>query len=746
MRYLRIITIILLLSPAAFAQDENEPRDQRRVSDLPQVSGDIKVDGNLDDVLWQQALHIALDYETRPGENISPPVKTDAYLMQNGSQLLVAFRAHDPEPDAIRAYLRDRDSAYNDDFVGIVLDTFNDERRAFEFFANPLGAQMDLIQDDVNGREDDSWDAIWSSAGRITDQGYTVEMAIPLSQLRFSRSEQDQLWGIDTIRFYPRTDRHRLSNNPLDRGVNCYLCQLEKIRGFSGIEPVRDLEIVPTLTGIRADSTDDPGVTPLVSGDIETELGLTARWGITPDLTLNLALNPDFSQVEADVAQLDVNNQFALFFPEKRPFFLEGADFFNSPIRAVFTRTIADPKVGLKLTGKHDKHTFGVFAADDEITNLLFPGAFGSDATTLDQSSQSLVGRYRRDFGDSSTVGAMFTGRSGDGYHNYVGGVDGRFRFKGTESIRFQYLRSDTQYPDSIVNDFDQPAGSFDGSALQVQYNHDSRNWFWYLSHRDFDPDFRADLGFVRRVNYDQQVAGLGRVWHGAEDDWWNRFRISGDWDITHDNLGRVIERELEGSVNLEGPMQSFIELGRMERQRLFNDVLFDEERWSFYGEFQPRGGLFFGLSASTGDSIDFANTQLGEETRWESDVRWNINKHLLMRWRNTTVKLDSLQGPNIFEAKLNDLRLTWQFNVRSFLRLVLQSQDVDRNQDQHVDTVDSKSRSLGSQLLYSYKVNPQTVLFVGYSDNQIENDDIARFTTTGRTLFIKLGYAWFPN
>ena len=187
------------------------------ISDLPRVNGNVRIDGNLNDDTWRQALQVDISYETNPGENTPAKVKTVAYLMEDGTNLYIAFDARDPNPEAIRAFLRDRDSAYNDDFVGVVIDSFNDERLAFDFFSNPLGAQMDLTNDDVNHREDDSWDAIWDSAGQITDEGYVVEMEIPLSQLRFQKVDGKQIWGIDIMRMYPRVSRTRISSKPMDR-------------------------------------------------------------------------------------------------------------------------------------------------------------------------------------------------------------------------------------------------------------------------------------------------------------------------------------------------------------------------------------------------------------------------------------------------------------------------------------------------------------------------------------------------
>ena len=715
------------------------------IASLPETASAIEIDGVMDEDAWQFATRVEIDKETNPGENIPARVATVAYLVADQNSLYIAFDARDPDPEAIRAHLLDRDSAWNDDFVGIVIDTYNDERRAFEFFSNPLGVQMDLTNDDVNKREDDSWDAIWDSAGSITERGYVVEMEIPLSQIRFPRTQGPQTWGIDFLRFYPRDRRYRLSNNALDRSVSCYLCQFEKFEGLEGAAPGRDLEIVPTLTGSKTDSTDEPGVVPLESGSAKTEAGVSIRWGITPDLTANLAVNPDFSQVEADVAQLDVNNQFALFYPEKRPFFLEGADYFSSPIDAVFTRTVADPDVGAKLTGKQGRHTYGAFAAQDAITNLLFPGAFGSDSESLDQENTTFVGRYSYGFGSASSVGALLTSRRGDDYGNSVGGFDLNWKVTDQHTVQAQYLASTTEYPDGIVEDYEQPEGRFSGHAAVLAWEFNSRNWFAYAQHEEVSDGFRADSGFVPQVDVSTQVIGLGRIWHGDEDNWWNRVRLNGDWDITHDDKGEMLEREVEAYLNVNGPLQSWFEVGGLGRDTLWSGVLYREEKVSLRGQISPRSGLMLGFWARRGSQVDFDNDRLGDELRFEPWVNWNINRNLFARARATLLQLDTKAGEEIFDASVYDLRLTWQFNRRSFLRLTTQYRDVQRNQEVYVDEVDSRSRSLGRQLLFSYKLNPQTVFFVGYSDNHAEDDEIASLEQADRTYFMKLGYAWTP-
>jgi len=715
------------------------------ISGLASTTDTIKIDGVLDEAAWQHATKIQIDYETRPGENIPARVVTVAYLIENGEALYVAFDARDPDPSQIRAYLRDRDSAWNDDFVGIILDTYNDERRAFEFFSNALGVQMDATNDDVNQNEDTSWDAIWDSAGSINAEGYIVEMEIPLNQLRFPNTEGKQTWGIDVIRSYPRDKRYRFSNNQMDRSVNCYLCQFEEIEGLENAQPGRDLEIVPTLTGSRTDLTDDPGNIPLQNGDTEFEAGVSIRWGIAPDMTVNLTINPDFSQVEADVAQLDVNNQFALFYPETRSFFLEGADYFSTPIDAVFTRTVADPDYGAKLTGKRGDHTIGVFVAQDAITNLLFPGAFESDITSLDQDNTAFVGRYSYGFGDASYVGTLLTTRDGDDYHNYVGGFDVRWKINDQHSISAQYLRSETEYPDEVVIDFDQPLGSFTGNGVSVSYDYDSRNWFAYVEHQDRTADFRADAGFVPQVDANWQAVGFGRVWHGTDDNWWTRMRLHPQWYITHDDSGRMIDRALEIEFGIGGPMQSWTQVGASSRDLLWDDVLYREEKIYFFGRIRPKGGLDLKMFIEYGSQVDFANSQLGDEFRFEPSVEWNINRHLLLKLDATLVDFDSQEGVQIFNANLYDLRLTWQFSLRSFIRFTTQYRDIDRNVDEYIDDVDANTRGIGRQLLYSYKINPQTVFFLGYSDNHYEDDDLNTLEQIDRTFFMKIGYAWTP-
>ena len=722
----------LLVAAVANAQDKVIPRLDQQAT----------IDGTLDGV-WSDALHVELLVETRPGDNIPPPVETDVYLYENGKALFVAFRAADPDPTQIQAFLRDRDSAYSDDFVGIVLDTYNDGRRALQFFANPFGVQMDMINDDVNGNEDDSWDAIWDSSGVIHDFGYVVEMRIPFDALSFPDSDRLKTFGVDLLRFYPRDARHRISNNPLERGRNCYLCQLEKIQGFAGVTPGRDLLITPTLTVGRVDERADLS-SPLVNGSFDEDLGVDISWGITPNWTLNGTLNPDFSQIEVDSAQLNVNNTFALFFPERRPFFLDDADYFNSNIRLVNTRTMGDPDYGLRVTGKTGDNTVGAFVVEDTVTNLLIPGVFGSDAEALEQSSTNAALRYRRDLGGTSTIGVLATGRDGDDYHNRMVSLDARWQPSSDHTFRFLLANSQTEYPDVIAQEYDQSAEPFSGNAVQVRYNYNTRNHYIYSRYEDFDENFRPDLGFLNQVGIDRVVAGTGYVWWGEEQHWWDRIELGGDWDITHDFTGRVIERELEAFLESQGPMQSYMRLGGGVRERFWDDAYFDEDFVYVDAEFKPFRGWELGMFVRQGDSVDFANTQLGEVTRYQFRSEYALGHHFTGSLRHTYETFDRDEG-ELYDVHLTDWRMAWQFDLRQRLRLTVQRLELERNPALYVDTVDAELEDLGYKLVYSYKVNPRTVLFAGYSDLKQRDDVVTDLTQTARTLFFKIGYAWQP-
>ncbi len=538
---------------------------------IKKATGKIKIDGRIDEEAWKNALLIDVNNEIMPSENIEAPVKTQCLVLYGDTNLYIAFKANDPQPLQIRAHMSDRDNIYYDDIVGIFVDTFNDQNRALVFFTNPLGIQMDEIISDGGAYEDNSWDAIWRSAAHIDDKGYEVEMAIPFQALQFPRDADNQTWGFIPVRIYPRSQRHQITNFIHNRSNPCLLCQSHKLTGIEGASPGRNIELDPTLTAFHTDVRNDFPDGPLEKKDAKLDAGISGRWGFTSNLTLSAAMNPDFSQVEADIAQLDINTQFALYYPEKRTFFLEGKDFFSTLINAVYTRTLADPSWGVKISGKEGKNALGFFLCRDKITNLLFPGAESSTYTSLNQGTTAGVIRYRRDIGASSTVGILFTAREGKDYFNRLAGVDGLLRIAKSDVIRFQILGSSTLYPLTSAKKFIQKLQRMTGYAVNLSYRREARTYGWNLGYENFNPDFRADLGFIPRVNYWKGLMGGYYTFWGKENAFCSRIGIGGDLLQVKDQHGRLLEREGDIWVDFDMPLQSYLSLAAGKQEKIYN-------------------------------------------------------------------------------------------------------------------------------------------------------------------------------
>ncbi len=795
--WLLVIVSATFMSQAAPQAPETQTEAPKKLPDvgppssIPRTNDPVVVDGILSDFAWQGALRLQLPWEVSPGDNVETAVQTVALITYDETHLYVGFEAYDPAPKKIRARLSDRDAAFQDDFVGVVLDTFNDARRGFEFFVNPLGVQMDLVMDDVGGNEDPSWDAIWDSAGSFTEDGYRVEMAIPYTSLRFQKAASGQTWGLDLIRIYPRDRRYLLSNNKRDRNISCYLCQVGKVEGFDGATPGKNLEVTPTVTAIRTDAAETLGG-DLESGEADYEAGVTARWGMTPNMVASGTINPDFSQVEADAAQLDVNEQFALFFPEKRPFFLEAADYFSTPITTVHTRTIADPEWGGKVTGKAGKNAIGTFVTQDDLTNILFPSSQGTDGHSMATESTSVVARYRRDVGKSSVLGGVVTLRDsgevrdeelgfapdpnisgGADYSNGVAGLDALLRPAPSVTIRAQALVSQTEYPEQVAVAFGQPEGSFTDTAFYGLYSHDKRNWSAWGRYQEFGTDFRADLGFIPQADVRQPLAGYEYRWIGEEGDWYSRIGVGGDWDQTSEIDGDLVERETEMFTFVSGPKQSWLFLGGGVRDRVFLSERFDQSFINWSIEFWPIGDLYLSLNGGVSDRVDFAFSdpndadaaRQGDELRWSIFTRYNLGRRVRIDLEYEQRSLEIGEG-RLFLAALSQLRLAYQINRRTFVRAILQHEDLERDVDLYPDCVadpvdcglSPESTNLFTQLLFSYKVNPQTALYLGYTDNRAGLDEFVDdpgnpggpalfeqtdLTQTDRTFFFKVGYAW---
>ncbi|MFQ5630619.1 MAG: DUF5916 domain-containing protein, partial [bacterium] len=658
--------------------------------------------------------------------------------------LYMAFRCYDPDPAQIRAHLMDRDATgtlIQDDHVVVMIDFFNDERRGFQFRVNPLGVQADANFSELEGYEDFSWDAIWDSRGRITDFGWVVEIAIPFNQLRFPQTESVQTWGISAERSYPRSVRHRMASHKRRRDVSSILAQSNKVTGFQGMKTGLNMEIDPTLTTNRTDARKNFPGGNLENGNIEADPGLSLRWGVTPNMILNAAVNPDFSQVEADVRQLDVNRRFAIRYPEKRPFFLEGADFFLTPIEAVFTRTVADPEVGFKFTGKTGKNAIGVFGTRDRLNNLLLPSNQGSRSTSLDQNISGGVLRFRRDVGQGSALGALYTGRIADDYYSHLAGVDGFFRLSNTKTLALQYLRSETDYTPEVTAQFVQEERAFGGGALSLQFNHQSREWGYSFSYEDLSPDFRADFGYVPRVDFRRPRVALSRNFWGKQDSWYDLIAVGAYGSATFDYDDNRTDSDVHAYASYRGPLQTnFFVIGAIKRE-VFAETKYNLQQGMVQLEMKPTGGLRLFMMTHFGDLIDYSNNRLAWHIILNPAVEFNLGRHLNLNLRHRYMRLAD-HGNEIFTANLAQANLIYNFNVTTFVRAIVQYQNISNNPAMFGFPVSSENQTIFTQFLFSYKLNPQTVLFVGYSDDHLGYTGID-ILQQNRTFFMKLGYAW---
>lgn len=717
------------------------------------VANEVDVDGSLGEAFWERASTIELGWEISPGYNTPAPVETHCRVTRSEEAFLLGCTARDPDAHAIRAYVTDRDALDGQDRIVLTLDPFADARQAFRFSVSALGVQGDALVSSSFGsgqggpatEEDASWDAIWASAGRITETGYEIEAAIPFASLRFPTGEGGVSWRVQVERIWPRGDVVTLRNTRIDRSDGCELCQSEVLTGLGGIESGSNVQLTPTLTAGRTDAAPSERPGALRSGSVTHEFGITGRWSITPAVTVGLTANPDFSQVEADVAQLAVNNQFTLFFPERRPFFLEGSDVFATPVRSVFTRTIADPVVGAKLTGKTGPWAFGLITARDEAAPLMIPGAQGSRATMLDRPVTTVVGRTRSDLGRSSTVGVLYTGREGAGYHNRVASVDALIRPLQSLTVRAQALLTSTDYPDSLATSLSQRTGRFGGSGIHLNAQWATRDWQIAAMATRNDRGFRADAGFVPQVGTTGGNARVRRIFWGGRDRWFSRiFLEAGYWR----------NQEIGGPVlNGNGYWFGFFYRGPLQSEISFfpnvdYETHFGGETWTgldnlyMSAAMRPWADLGLSVDANIGDAVDFRNARLGFERSGSLSSDLRLGRHVTVSLAHRVRRLDDRRGREIFTARVSELRGWYNFSPRSFLRVIAQARWTDRSVERYTAEVAPEDRSLSLQALYSYKLNPQTVFFLGYGDDREGAD---RLRATSRAFFLKIGYAWRP-
>ena len=483
-----------------------------RTTDRPSI------DGRLDDVVWRSAAKITDFVQSRPLDGAPATEDTEVWIAYDNANIYFAFHLHYSDPTIMRANRVDRDRSFQDDRISIYFDPFLDQQRAYSFNLNGYGVQGDQI---INARRgggfgggggrggrrgggggfpggsggapfgDRSWDALFDSGAQIVDDGYTAEMAIPFKSLRYPQREGDvpHRWGFQIVREIQDKDNETDVWSPISRDVAGFLPQMGVLEGMANLSTSRNLEFLPTVTAINFGSLDATTGTFDVQ-DTSPEGGMNFKYGVTSNLTADFAINPDFSQIESDRPQIEVNQRFALFFSELRPFFLEGAEIFSiqAPVTFVHTRTIVDPDYGAKLTGKVGKTTVGVLFANDAA-----PGNLDDQSDpAFDRTAQTFIGRVRYDLYSESHVGVIATNRDFLDGHSRLAGLDSNFRLGSTHSMGFTAISSQHRDLDGLDST---------GHLIDVNFRKTGRNLSYFASGYDLSPDFQTDVGFVRRVD-----------------------------------------------------------------------------------------------------------------------------------------------------------------------------------------------------------------------------------------------------
>jgi hypothetical protein len=701
------------------------------------------IDGRLDDAVWADAARLDGFRQIQPGDNLDPSERTEVRVGYDRRALYLAFRAEDAS-GRIRATVARRDAISDDDIVGVYLDTFHDRRRAYYIFFNPFGIQADGIYTEGRADPDLTVDLVIESKGTVDDAGYTVEAAIPFASLRY-RSGESPVWGLHVQRFIRRDRNEQISWRPLSRDQSSLLDQAGQLGEFTDVGEGRLLELIPT--GVVT-QTGASGPNGFVEGEPDPEPGITVNFGITPTMNAAFAANPDFAQVEADQLVLTVNQRFPVFYEEKRPFFLEGIDTFQTPIAIIHTRTIVDPDYAVKLTGKQGRTTIGALVATDGPAK----GAF----------------RLKRDVGRESTVGATITRIQEGGSFSTLASADARIRMSDRTVLTAQVAGSVAEMPfrDMDLGGTRQRYGQ--GLAYYGKIERRTRHTVLATTASGSSPDYRADLGFTRRVNLN---AISVQTTYNSEPRPEARF-IS--WSVTNialaqwDWQGRADFVYVYPQAQLNFRQQTYLKAAAFrDYERLFEDefgvrrapgragaFVGDSERSTSWEGYVLQAGTApteaLALSVTLSNSWDVFDYDFGAGPKFPrvspaalldprapldpgpaasqsigGDMTWRPIDALrtsLEASRSTLARNDN--GRTAYDATLVSWRTTYQFTRFAFLRL-------------RTDW-DSALATLRGQYLLGWTPSPGTAIYAGYND--LATID-AGFRRNGRTLFVKVSY-----
>ena len=740
----RVLTAALLLAFAVTATFASAGDTETPKPSLPaiKIDGNITLTGKMDDPLWLQAMPVELTWEIMPGENVPAKQKTLAWMLYNDDYLYFAFRCYDSVPSAIRANLSDRDKMFGDDFVVVSIDTYNNYQKGLEFAVNPYGIQGDLIMMG-SGNEDPSYDMVWASAATLDDEGWTAEMAIPFSVFSFN-SADIQDWTITLCRSMPRDSRYLLSWTTLDRNNPSWLGQGGILKGLEGIKPGKSLSFLPYIMmeqkGERSDVSDPES--PMDQSKINARVGGGITYSPGPNTTINAVINPDFSQIESDAGQIDVNSTFALYYPEKRPFFMSGMDLIQTPM--YYSRTINNPLFAAKVNGKAGRFSYLALAADDRNTSVIVPGEEQSSTVTTEERSVAGAARIRYDMENENFVGALLLNRNFTDAHNYLGGLDWNLKFwknwywsgeiflTHTREMDNTDLFDDTREFGSTGKDAAFNGEEYFGTGVHLALSRAGRKYGFSLVQNNFSPTYQTYNGMFPEVNSRASYMSHSYTFH-INKKLIQRIRLNSQATLGYNYDGVFKEFVFQPGVYISMIGQTSLNYTYMAmNQERFNGVLFKGiNRSQFMAESAPLKGVTLSFSGSAGKYIRrTSEPELGKGYSLSTELLLEPTTWLKTSFSWSTARLESLaNGDEFYNGHIYRNVTTVQFTRKLFIR--------------GIGEYNTFSRSFNIYPLVSYKFNAFTMFCAGMTgDFQEYNPDESNFyRTTGHQYFVKLQY-----
>lgn len=709
--------------------------------------------------------------EPRDGAPVSQ--STEAYLGYTGKNFYAVFLCFDKEPKKIRARMLRRELIDDDDQVGLWLDTFHDQRHAYYFYSNPYGIQQDGLFAESSG-PDNTFDTVWHTTSKMNNQGYMVMIEIPFKSLRFK--QQPQLsWGVILIRVIPRNSEHSFFP-PNSNRIQGMLTKEGTISGLEEISPSHNIQFIPytSVGAFRSLDERDPVADRFTGKHVEPKAGLDSKMVIKDSLVLDATVNPDFGQIESDDPQVTVNQRFEVFFPEKRPFFQENSNFFQTPLQLVFTRRIVDPLYGIRLTGKEGPWAVGAMLADDRS-----PGKSVIDTDPLSGGSAYFgVLRVNRELGKNNSIGFIYTDRE---LHtnpnsfctaqlcivgfNRIGGIDTQIRINQNWQFNAQAVTSETKFNDGTHES---------GPAYHAYIERSSRAWEYNTLFEDISAGFDSEVGFVNRTDVRRVGNFIARTFH-PEGTLLTAHGVrifeQSIWDHNGTRLDHLLNPAYEWDFQRNSNFSIFTV---WEHERLrpqdFSALTANRDYTHLVGGAQINTQYFkwlnLGMEMDWGTATNFVPRNGPPVLAYQNTatMRATVRPTKGLTIENTylmTRLLDQNTNLNIFNNHIMRSKWNYQFTKEFSLRLIGEYDTTISNPSL---TTLQNTKGFNGDVLFTYLLNPGTAIYVGYnSDLQNLDERLLRvcaglpcapdqsfdgllrtrnsFINDGRQIFIKLSY-----